>query len=278
MNMRTTKIHIDGHAHTVPAGLTLGKELLALAGVNPPQQLVLEVEGELDVPILPEDRIILSHDRQRFSTGNGNPPLPDNPCLRRPFDVGINDIRVKISHPKMTGADLKALDPSSDKSGRLFADLPDLADEWIDDGMRVIVQRHEAFAVSPCGNVGDSPLVRDLAMLKNKHSGAELRPYGANSMLVIPGFELPRGWSHPMVDLMVIIPASYPLAAVDMFWVSPTISLSNGCAPEAATLIERHGESSWQRFSWHYKRPWNPTKDTLTSHISFCAQRLNQLQ
>lgn len=278
MSVPTTTIHIDGHVHTVAAGLTQGESLILLAGVTHPQQLVLEMSGDLDIPILPTDQIILAGGRQRFSTGDGSPELPDNPCLRHPIKIKVNDVHAELSHAKMTGAQLKALDASGDQNGRLFADLPDLADEWIDDGVRLIVQQGEGFAISPCGNVGDVPLQRDFGKLKAAFPRADLRPCGTNHMLVLPRFELPSGWNQPEVELMVIIPAGYPFAAVDMFWVSPSIALANGGMPEGANQIESYNDSAWQRFSWHYSRSWNPNRDTLKSHIAFCAQRLTQLR
>ena len=134
-------ITIDGKSHQIPAGLVLAHQLLALAQLSGHQQLLLEVRGEIDVPIVTQDAIII-RGSENFSIGKGDPPLPDNPCLRHQVHFHFNDKPVPaeqlFKHAKVTGAELKRLDSNLKDGDKLYADIDGLPDELIHDSQRII--------------------------------------------------------------------------------------------------------------------------------------------
>ncbi len=74
------------------------------------------------------------------------------------------------------------------------------------------------------------------------------------------------------------VPQGYPLAALDMFWVTPGLALADGRQPQNADLLETYAGRTWQRFSWHYPsgHRWNPATDGILSHLRFARLRLGQ--
>ena len=71
-------------------GAKRGQELINLGNVVAPEQLVLEVDGDLDIAIGPND-VIVVRGGERFSVGDGTPQLPDNPVMRKPITATLND-------------------------------------------------------------------------------------------------------------------------------------------------------------------------------------------
>ena len=283
MKTNTIEIKIQKEKHNITPGLRKGSELISLAGIHSPQQLLLEVNGDIDIPVLPDDLIIINGG-EKFSIGDGEPPIIDNPCLRIPIRFKFNgkkiDQDLALDKPKVLGSVLKGLDPNGDTSDGLFADLDGYADEPIKDDWRIIIQPSDEFITTPCGNVGDAPspdgiVALHLSEVQEAYLKTEWLAHPTGNALIIRDFELPSHWLADRTDLMILIPNGYPSAALDMFYVSPHLTLSDGKVPEAGNQYEEHLGKKWQRFSWHYQsRKWNPVKDTLLSHIKFCLNRL----
>ncbi len=275
-------ITIDGTSHQITAGLVLAPQLLALAQLSGHQQLLLEVRGELDVPIVTQDVIII-RGGESFSIGKGEPPLPDNPCLRNPVHFHFNDKPVPteqlFKHAKVTGAELKRLDSNLKDGDKLYADIDGLPDELIQDTHRIILQKRDRFITVPCGNVGFNNVIdAQLAEVQAIYPEAYLQTQG-HTYLVVPKFKLPSGWSAEEVTLLCIVPNGFPMSAPDMFWVAPSLRLTDGREPNAAQVYEQHLGQQWQRFSWHYSNQasWQPNSSSLLSHLQFCKSRLIQL-
>lgn len=288
--MSTIQVHIGNKQYQTEPGLRLGKELHQLAEITPPQQLAVSRQSAIDIPIGENDYIVVQ-DGDHFVIGDGDQPLPDNPCLRVPIPFCMNSEFFSdgeaLQYAKILGAELKKRASGYQSSDGLFAELTGFADEPIRDDMRIIVQERDKFITVPCGNVGELPqqtpvvpLEAQVHQLKQHYPDTELIPDGDNQALIIHKFKLPVGWLSKTVDLMIQIPRSYPLASLDMFWLSPEVSLPSGQLPDRGDIYEVHVGKTWQRFSWHYtpSHPWNPSRDSLLSHIRFCLNRLNQIK
>ena len=84
--------------------------------------------------------------------------------------------------------------------------------------------------------------------------------------LIIRGYNsLPEGYAPPEVDLMILVPADYPTAQLDMFYFDPEVSRKDGL-PINALSLESHFQKQWQRWSRHYE--WCPGKDSIATHIT----------
>lgn len=95
---------------------------------------------------------------------------------------------------------------------------------------------------------------------------------GANTLLVTENYELPPGYEPQTVELLLIIPSTYPDGQIDMWWVYPYVVFArNRVEPVNAQVRQAFGGYTaepgrqWQRFSRHPK--WRPGVDDLSSYM-----------
>ncbi|MGI9250407.1 MAG: E2/UBC family protein [Pseudohongiellaceae bacterium] len=91
------------------------------------------------------------------------------------------------------------------------------------------------------------------------------------SHLLIRGYHLPDGYDRKEVDMMVLIPAGYPAAALDMFYFSPSINRKDSASIRAVAQEEHFG-CSWQRWSRHYQ--WQPGVHCVATHFQYIENAL----
>lgn len=152
MGIHEVIIIVDRQERSVTPGLKQGSDLIQSYGIGAHEQLLLEISGDIDVPVAPDDFLLIIGG-EAFSIGDGNPRIEDNPQLRHPIRCMLNEQQLSehqaLHHPKITGAELKKLDPQANLNSRLIADLDGLADEIIGDHQRLIVKQHDQFIVMP---------------------------------------------------------------------------------------------------------------------------------
>jgi Prokaryotic E2 family E len=263
-------------------GLTRGAVLHQLASVSGASQFLLDTPNELDVPIEANDFILL-RGGEKFTIGDGSPRIDDNPCLRKPVQFHLNGALVPaeqlFARAKASGEELATLVANFQAGDRIVADLPGLADEFIDPTMRLVLQKHDRFISVPCGNVGDNSLfLGQFSELQEQYPNVTATSVNGQTYVVFPDFAVHDGYAPAKVDLLLILPNGFPFAAPDMFWVSPKLSLLNGSPPIGAESFESHLGQVWQRFSWHYPPGssfWQPNSSSILSHLRFCLTRFN---
>ena len=82
--------------------------------------------------------------------------------------------------------------------------------------------------------------------------------------IIIKDYKLPEGYNHTLIELMVLVPVNYPMAQLDMFYVSPSIAKKNNRGIKALNN-EVHVGREWQRWSRHY--PWEPGVHNVATHL-----------
>ena len=94
-------------------------------------------------------------------------------------------------------------------------------------------------------------------------------PAGSDRLLVIRGVTLAPGkYDHEKADVLFRIPAGFPTALLDMYWVYPVLSLTTGGEPAASTVRAAHEGRVWQRFSRHLPDSrWRPGVDSLKTYL-----------
>jgi hypothetical protein len=93
--------------------------------------------------------------------------------------------------------------------------------------------------------------------------------------LVISNYELPSGYNVTHTDLLLRLPAGFPDARPDMFWLSPAVAYQDGQIPSGSEQREDHLGRNWQRWSRHLgDRDWRPGIDTLQSYLRFVRTNL----
>jgi hypothetical protein len=118
---------------------------------------------------------------------------------------------------------------------------------------------------------------RDVKFLNERSLVWELLPdpQGA-ALLVIKGFNVAAGGFTPAVtELMVRIPAQYPMTPLDMWYCDPPIRLAEtGQFATASEVMEGHLGRTWQRFSRHLNSGWRPGVDGLRSYFALIQREL----
>ncbi|MES2928599.1 MAG: hypothetical protein V4843_17380 [Pseudomonadota bacterium] len=140
------EIEVANDFISVSAGLKRGHELMSLAKIAAPNQLVLEVRGDVDIALASADAIII-RGGEKFSIGDGSPQLPDNPTLRNPIAAKVNG---QLIHDlgggrrgKATFAELVSWGGGGSQD--LWIDIDDLADEQLVATDRIVLQAGDNF-------------------------------------------------------------------------------------------------------------------------------------
>jgi hypothetical protein len=99
---------------------------------------------------------------------------------------------------------------------------------------------------------------------------------GADVHIVIEHFPFPESYAPRLANLLVILPAGYPNANLDMFRTIPDVKLLNGNWPQNADNREVHDGVSWQRWSRHFKSAWRQGVDNLRTFIASIKHELDK--
>lgn len=116
-------------------------------------------------------------------------------------------------------------------------------------------------------------LIEEVKSLTDEGLKVELVEADGMACVILPGYQLPRGYNKACTDLLLMLPLSYRNGKPDMFWVESDVVLVNGSVPKAAEKLESHLGRQWRRFSWHLKS-WNPAVDDLRTYLEFVNSRL----
>lgn len=131
---------------TTSAGLKRGQEIMELANITAPQQLVLEVAGEVDIALTKTDSIVI-RGGEKFSVGDGSPQLPDNPLLRNAVAATVNGKLITElgggHRGKATFAELVSWGGGGKQD--LWVDIDHLADEPLTSTDRIVLQPGDSF-------------------------------------------------------------------------------------------------------------------------------------
>lgn len=92
---------------------------------------------------------------------------------------------------------------------------------------------------------------------------------GSQNAIILKDFVLPQGkYDHPSADVLVLLPAGFPDASPDMFYVFPWLKLISGNSyPRAADVPYSFAGRSWQRWSRH-SNEWRPGRDGLATFVA----------
>lgn len=88
--------------------------------------------------------------------------------------------------------------------------------------------------------------------------------------LLIHDFPVPAGYNVSIVDLAVQILPGYPRERLDMVYVFPVLSLTNGRPIPKVEALQVIDRCSFQRWSRHY--PWNPLQHNIAIHLQFANE------
>jgi hypothetical protein len=122
------------------------------------------------------------------------------------------------------------------------------------------------------------PVDEEYLLLKGLRWEFLQEPAGSDRLLVVRDVRLAAGkYNVDGADVLFRIPAGFPTALLDMFWVCPVLALKNGSAPAASTERVTHEGRLWQRFSRHLPDGrWRPGVDSLKTYLPLVFGELCQ--
>lgn len=87
--------------------------------------------------------------------------------------------------------------------------------------------------------------------------GAQLDRH--NTVVLLPDYRLPAGWSHERTDVLFVYPSNYPRGCPDNVCTRSDLKLASGDpAQNLMGEMEILGRT-WLQFSWHIEGEWRPT-------------------
>lgn len=108
----------------------------------------------------------------------------------------------------------------------------------------------------------------DRAHLAARAIHYEVAVEGGQSAIILRGYPLPAGkYDHARADILILLPAGYPDALVDMFYCDPWLKLAGtNRYPTAADVPQSFAGRNWQRWSRH-NNAWRPGIDGVHTVI-----------
>lgn len=121
------------------------------------------------------------------------------------------------------------------------------------------------------------PLEVHLQRLRARHPDARMLDLpGSGSVITVPNFSLPPGWSKSSTDVHFWAQPGYPYSKLDCFWVDPDLRLASGMTPHASGFGNGPAVLNgnvW--FSWHTDH-WNAGRDDFNTWMASIRERLNK--
>jgi len=116
----------------------------------------------------------------------------------------------------------------------------------------------------------------DREFLASKGYKHRVKRVGQDIHVMIDDFSLPSAYTPQSATMLIILPAGYPNANLDMFRTIPDVKLANGNWPERADVRETHAGVSWQRWSRHFNTAWRQGVDNLRTFIASIKHELDK--
>ena len=114
--------------------------------------LYLDRSGDMDIPLLPDDYIII-HGGERVIVGDIDKKIGHNPPVRNSIHFTFNGKKIKegFKTAKLKGQDICRLDKELE-SAILFADLEGSVDAFIQNDFTLVIQESDSYFTIPSNN------------------------------------------------------------------------------------------------------------------------------
>ena len=158
--MNKLTIKLNSAETLVTAGLTKATDFYEKLSIDSSANwLYLNQEGDIDIPLLPEDHLIIHGDEQ-IVVGEIDSNIGENPSLRKSIFPEFNGRKIEsgFSTAKITSEKLMGMDADI-QPNKLFADLKDQADAFIRTGLTIVVQDADAYFTIPLSGDNDDDAV-----------------------------------------------------------------------------------------------------------------------
>ena len=107
---------------------------------------------------------------------------------------------------------------------------------------------------------------QDAEYLAAKWIRAEVIKNGNETLIIFPDYDFPEAYQPRQPSLLIIVPAGYPNAKLDMFWTHPDVKRADGKWPTSSEHHQDYQGKSWQRWSRHIN--WRSGIDNLRTFMT----------
>jgi len=265
---RTYRFTVDGALREWPCRHITGHVIRRLGEVDENMKLLLEREDEADLEI--DDKHFVDLDEpgiERFVSRKAAWKLK---VQGKTYEfatptVVIRDAVVRANLNPDTPWHIYFLVQGREKQEMAINDVIDLRTPGIEK-LRLTQRDVGNGEAPPAPRRNFALLPVDEVHLKESGYRWETIVDGQSRCLVVHAYQLPEGYSPQRVNLALLITAGYPQAMLDMFYLYPAASLTNGKkipATEGTATVEG---VIYQRWSRH--RSWNPSVDNVVSQLA----------
>lgn len=137
-------------------GLTNVSKLYKEAGIDPDKQrLYLDKSGDIDIPLLPDDYIVLRGNETVVSAEADGDEIDDNPLVRNHVEIKFNGRKTPFEKAKITSDELCKLDKELNQV-QLFADLQEAVDARIEKDVTLVLQDGDCYFTIPTEDEEDT--------------------------------------------------------------------------------------------------------------------------
>ncbi len=194
------------------------------------------------------------------------------------FFVKVDDQSIEFDHRHVTGRDLLT---AANKTPPDHFDLYEKSKDGgrkligLDDKVDLLGEGIEKFRTIPKKRTDgrDRSAVYPLTEEDEKFLDASgytwaVESWQGNRLVTIRGYKLPCGYNCEMADVAFVVPLTYPAAQIDMFYILPGVSRSDGRPLHAVTIQLVNGQTA-QQWSRHRtpESAWRVGIDNLETQV-----------
>jgi hypothetical protein len=207
------------------------------------------------------------------------PPAPASSGESRRIPIRIDSKTYPVEEASLTGAELRLVPDSPIGADRdLYLDVAGPNDQLVDDDDHIeLAPQMTFFSVTRKINPGQGDVELPRSVVEDvRLDGGDwsFEQVGRLVYAVRKGIVVPTGLAPPTVDLLLKLPAGFPTAAPDMFWVTPALQLEGGRVPRGCGSAEQYNGRCWQRWSRHIAADWRPGIDGLGTYLAYVRRCL----
>ena len=150
--MSDVTITLNGAETGVQAGLVKATDFYERLAIEPGEKwLYLDRENDVNIPLLPEDHLVL-HGGERIFAGEIAPHIGENPPVGKAIRPEFNGSKLAkgLGKAKILARELKDMDAEI-QPNRLFVDLEGQVDDFIADNLTIVVQDADSYVTIPAG-------------------------------------------------------------------------------------------------------------------------------
>ena len=151
--MATASIKLDDTEKAVDKGLCKSEVFYKDLNIDPASKwFYLQREGDIDIPLLPDDYIVI-HGDEVLVSGDINTDIGENPAIRNEIHFALNGKKVEsgLKHAKIDSKEICEMDKELENV-KLFVDVRGDVDDVVHIGIRLVVQEADSYFTIPSGD------------------------------------------------------------------------------------------------------------------------------